>query len=594
MKNSITRSHALCGIVAALLSSCAIWAQLELSSHEPLLLFVFAALVYFYNTSFRHMCPATFSAAAICAVLFAAFSVMGNLYALGDRRSWMLWVLIRFVGLAVFYALILNLVFAKLKNVNLLLPSDQKRNMSTKTRLRVFVLCWLPIALCFLVWWLYEFPGNTSPDSNNQIMQAMGLLPLSSNHPAVSTLVLGLFYNAGLKLFSGDQNAALSLFTLFQLLFMSAVFAYLAETLYEARLKNWVIAVVVLVYLLIPHHASYSVTVWKDVIFSGWGTALCVSLWRLLLRFERDEQTKGKAFDISMLYLSALGASLYRNGIYYAFFLLFPFFFAIFRKKSVAAWLMPILVPIIAIIINGPVFSSSDISHNDFIESHSLPAQHIARVIKDGHELSVEQYELLSKAVDVEAVAETYNAGVADPIKALIRKTGDMQYIEENLDDYTRLWIDLGLKYPGAYVRAQIDQTKGYWYPDVSYWSMMNHCVDSDYLTIFKDRQLPNWWCNIFYTVYFYLPSLPLAGLIYSIGTATWTLIALFALCIAKGLKKELLIYVPVLAVVLAVCFVTPVYAEYRYVYPLFTTLPLLGVLPFTHVNCHNDAEVNK
>lgn len=575
-------------LLCAALSCCGIWAQLELSSHEPLLLLAFAGLVLMFSACFSGLSRRSFIVAAICALLFALFSVFGHLNALIDRRGWHLWLVIRFAGLFLLYLAALSLAFERLKGLSLLLAEPETRDMSVRARMKVFFLCWLPIVLCFFIWWLYEFPGNTSPDSNHQIMQAMGLIPLSSNHPAVSTLVLGLFYNLGLKFSSGDQNIALSVFTFFQLLFMSAVFAYAAETLYEARLKKWVIAIIVLIYIAVPHHGSYSITVWKDVMFSGFGTALCVSLWRLMLRMDAGKVYPGRGFDIGMLYISALGASLYRNGIYYAFFLLLPFFYLVFRKKCTAAWLMPLIVPIIAIIINGPVFASFNISHNDYIESHSLPAQHIARVIKDGHELTAQQYELLSKAVDVEAVAETYDAGIADPIKALIRSTGDMDYIEENAREYGRLWLELGLEYPGAYLRAQIDQTLGYWYPDVTYWSMSNYCWESDILTIFKDRQLPGWWCSIFDTVYFYLPSMPLAGLIYSIGTATWTLIALFALCIVKKLRKELLVYIPVLALVLAVCFVTPVYAEYRYAYCMFTTLPLLCLIPFARANTSN------
>ena len=577
--------------LAAILSSCAFWAQLGLSSREPLILFVFAAMLFLYRESFNCDQKCILIAAYICGVLFALFSVLGNLEALSDRRAHNLWTLIRFSGLALLYSNILTVIFSKLKDVQLTMDKNEYRNMSARGRIQVFFLCWVPIFLCFGIWWLYEYPGNTSPDSNHQIMQAMGLIPLSSNHPAVSTLMLGFFFNLGMKLFSGDQNAALALYTAFQMLFMSVVFAYLLETLYEARIKKWVIICVLFVYIIYPHHGSYSVTVWKDVMFAGWGTALCVSLWRLILRCRNEMPGSSKNFDLALLYISAMGASLYRNKIYYAFFLLLPLFYMVFRKKNVAAWLMPLIVPIIAIIINGPIFASFDISHNDFIESHSLPAQHIARVIKDGHSLTAKQYELLSKAVDVEAVADTYNANISDPIKALVRSTGDQEYLVTHKGEYTRLWLELGMQYPGAYLRAQIDQTKGYWYPDVNYWSMSNYCEESDVLELVKDRRLPQWWINIFDNVYFYLPSLPFGGIAYSIGTAVWLLIALFALCVVKGMKSELLIYIPVLAIVLTVCIVTPVHAEYRYVYSLFTTLPLLGILPFSHVNCNKAKE---
>jgi len=204
-------------LLCAMLSSCGIWAQLELSSHEPMLLLVFVGLIFLFKACFSCVSRRSFIVAAVCALLFALFSVFGYLNALIDRRAWRLWLVIRFVGLFLLYSAVLSLSFEKLRALSLVLPESEPRDMSAKARVKVFFLCWLPIALCFFIWWLYEYPGNTSPDSNHQIMQAMGIIPLSSNHPAVSTLVLGFFYNLGLKLSSGDQNVALSVFTFFPL-----------------------------------------------------------------------------------------------------------------------------------------------------------------------------------------------------------------------------------------------------------------------------------------------------------------------------------------------------------------------------------------
>ena len=75
--------------------------------------------------------------------------------------------------------------------------------------------------------------------------------------------------------------------------------------------------------------------------------------------------------------------------------------------------------------------------------------------------------------------------------------------------------------------------------------------------------------------------ALPFAGLIYSIGTGTWTLIILFAMCCVRCRKEYLILFVPAFAVLATILLASPVFAEFRYVYSMFTTLPLLGVLPF-------------
>ena len=194
------------------------------------------------------------------------------------------------------------------------------------------------------------------------------------------------------------------------------------------------------------------------MLFSGWITGFCVTLWRLL----QKEKAAIRAWEIVLLFLFALAASLFRNKCYYAFLLLFPLLFMQFRKKNRWVQAMPVVVFAIALFIDGPLFSALSIKHSDSVEALSIPAQHIARVISDGHELTDEQRELLSHAVDIDAVAETYNENVSDPIKNLIRITGDVEYIDAHKSEYFKLWLELGIKYPGAYLRAQIDQTKGY------------------------------------------------------------------------------------------------------------------------------------
>ena len=35
---------------------------------------------------------------------------------------------------------------------------------------------------------------------------------------------------------------------------------------------------------------------------------------------------------------------------------------------------------------------------------------------------------------------------------------------------YLKLWVNLGLRHPGEYVKAWVDQTKGYWNGGYAYW----------------------------------------------------------------------------------------------------------------------------
>ena len=93
-----------------------------------------------------------------------------------------------------------------------------------------------------------------------------------------------------------------------------------------------------------------------------------------------------------------------------------------------------------------------------------MPLQQIARVITDGCELTEEETALLEKINTIDYIPENYQRGGADPMFAWVIY-GDQQYLVEHQTEYLKLWLSVGLRYPGKYIEAFLDQTKGYWYP---------------------------------------------------------------------------------------------------------------------------------
>lgn len=91
-----------------------------------------------------------------------------------------------------------------------------------------------------------------------------------------------------------------------------------------------------------------------------------------------------------------------------------------------------------------------------------LTLQQLARVICDGKDLTEDEITLLSRIYDIEEIPQIYQSWWADPIKFEIR-SNDVEFFENNLGEYIRLWLDLGRKHPDSYLKAWIDQTRGYW-----------------------------------------------------------------------------------------------------------------------------------
>ena len=78
------------------------------------------------------------------------------------------------------------------------------------------------------------------------------------------------------------------------------------------------------------------------------------------------------------------------------------------------------------------------------------------------------------------------------------------------------------------------------------------------------------------YTLVETYKEIPYTGLLWSIGTFTWLVFIMLGYAVIKGSPSCVLLCVPVIAVLLTLMIATPVHAEFRYAYSMFTTAPLI------------------
>ena len=74
---------------------------------------------------------------------------------------------------------------------------------------------------------------------------------------------------------------------------------------------------------------------------------------------------------------------------------------------------------------------------------------------------------------------------------------------------------------------------------------------------------------------------MPIVTITWSIGLCFWIIAIFTYLSVYRKNKKSLLVYIPVWGIWLTMLIATPVYAEFRYVYGAFVSLPLLILFPF-------------
>lgn len=582
-------------LIAAFISGSAMVLFLGMSTTNIISLVMLILLYQMYRSRARITDKKIALASYVCGAFYTVAFYFVKVESLaGDERTVFAFFsgLVYIIGFYLMFSSLTAVIFDKLRNVEFC--SNNTGNVARKELLLFFILCVCIILICWLPYFLRNYPGDVTTDSSNQLVQVVGTAPLAEANPIAHTMMIKLFYSLGMALFN-DQTKAVATYSVCQQILLASAFAYLLTTMYKFKVKIPVILTALAFYSIIPYHAIYSITMWKDIPFGASVVVLSTTVWRLFRHFS-DKEPKVPVFDSIMLLIFGVAMCLFRlNGIY-AYVLLIPFLFLVFFKKSKLPAVMASAALLIAILIKGPIYSSITSAsyqqvYNQVPNQNSIqvmipgiPAQQIAYVIKSKglSALTYKEYELLSNIVVVEYIPETYVPWLSDPIVLLVYESNNLEYYAEHKGEFLKLWLRIGLRNPAAYIGAYVNQTYGYWYPDVQNWVYSAEFIgDREGYHIEKDMKLPetaNKFLTDFMECYHDIPYL---GLLWSIGTVSWVCIFMSGLCIIKQGKSYFMIYVPVLAILATLMLATPVFSDFRYMYSAFATVPLFCVAPF-------------
>ena len=432
----------------------------------------------------------------------------------------------------------------------------------------ICLICWLP-------YFLYEYPGIMSPDSMNQFRQVIGLDPLSNHHPVVHTLLIGLCYRIG-KMFTANTDLALSFYTVFQMLFMALCDAVLIRTLEKCcHIRRRISLLLLLFYAVLPYQGVFAVTIWKDVPFAG----IMMLFGCILLRMLCREENAGSRKIWVSLFLTGIAMSLFRSNGWYAYLLMTPFLVYAFRRQLRRILLCCGLTILTVSLIKGPVMGSAGIAQADFIESCSIPLQQITRVIVDSRPLTEEQETLVHRVIDTTYIKQLYAPSFADNMKELVR-AGHEDELTAHKGEYLQLWLQLGLKYPGIYLQSWVDMTKGFWYPDIyqdpgDIDGIIANQAGLSATPLIRGQAVVK-SKEILLKLGDYVP---LYGMLWSIGGYFWGMLLVFLQILGQGRnRRRILVLLPELCLLVTLLIAAPV-ADFRYAYPLVMTMPLWGIM---------------
>ena len=349
-----------------------------------------------------------------------------------------------------------------------------------KKGLKSFLFTWFSIFLCWLPVFLAFYPGAFVYDAQDEYVQ-VATRTFTTHHPLAHVLLLGGSVCFGNK-FLGSYNAGIALYTLFQMLVLSGVFAYTIIWLRKFFSRGMCIGIA-LFYGLFPLFPMYAVCSAKDTFFNAAFLLMLVQMVKMLQIVYRQRKgneetidcegkagcfTKSSGMDVVLFILSSAAMMLFRNNGKMAYMVLFAgvMVFALIQWKKERFWMRLVAMMLISFLLyTGVDKTLAFVTHaqpGGKQEMLTVPIQQLTRTYKYSPEaFSQEDKELLISYIPEDILA-IYDADLSDLVKANF----DNEKFVENPTEFLGLWLRTFIKKPVTYLNAWFMTSYGYWYPD--------------------------------------------------------------------------------------------------------------------------------
>lgn len=510
----------------------------------------------------------------LLAILFASFEIVGNtidnyldLSGILESRIALIKSIIKWFGYAILlYAVIAN-IFKKLEEKGF---SKGTCKWFTNNK-RTFFWVWGLIFVAWIPYFLNYYPGVITADSMGQICQSLGIYNITNHHPVFHTFFIGIAMNIGKAL--EDYNLGVAIYSIVQMIVASGIFSfaiyYMAKRNVDARFR----VLTLLFYAFYPVNALYSITMWKDIPFAV--AMLIFTIMMTEIAINQDHFMKSKRKNV-LLVISMLLVILFRNNGFYVVLLMIPCLFIFARQHYKKLIVISCIVLATYMIWKGPIFSILNIKEGSSREALSIPLQQFARITKyHSDTLTEEERWRIYKYLPTDTLAEDYTPKISDPVK----NNFSNEAFAEDKAGFIKLWIKLCLKYPRAAIESFLCNSYGYWYPEAIHWVVGREVFETtqeDELALqLADTPIVDLQELEEFDSLLDRRDLPLNSMLYSIGFTVWIAIMMLMYVIYKKRYKLIIIYIPV-GILWLTCLASPVFGEFRYIYSIFTCLPLL------------------
>lgn len=439
-----------------------------------------------------------------------------------------------------------------------------------------FLLPFLVIMLCGLPWWIAYWPGTLQYDSCGQLLQYIGVGKMTAHHPLPVTMVMGILLDIGRAVFHSD-NMGIFLYTGLQFLAQCLVFAYTFCVYRKIQVPMWMRWGSLFFYAIFPLLPNWGISYGKD---TGYYISFLLFTLVIIDTFLAGDG-KGSPWKQILWVVSLLGLVAFRNDGRYVVALTILLLF-VFLRNYWKIYIKGILVVVVFLfLVEGVYMPLRNIPSGSIRETLSVPLMQTAHYLdKYGDELTEEEVTVLLSLFEVnqlEELAEAYDENISDDVKALFQEYPDSQ---ELLSYFKVWWKQLG-KHPLVYVETYANHCDGYFHPGVrcyediiGWFKILDSQSRSDeYLNIYFEIEDTTFRDVLEHGAY-WLYELPLIGLLFRPAAYTWILFGCLIYLIVKRRRKEMILLIPGI-IVLLICTVSPLNASVRYYLPVMATVPV-------------------
>lgn len=571
-------------IILSIILVIFIWHNFLVSGNNVIFIFIFVACYIALKKILSKLNKRSGIVAAIIAILFALVEVICKSINTDYTLNHIInkWLIVNLSGYFIIAWAVILCMFDIFEN-NKLNNKQIKifgKEIFTSNTLSV-IICAVLILIAWTPYFLRYYPGIVTSDSYSQIEQTIGKIDLQDHHPITHTAIIGIFINLGLLIFK-NINTGIALYSLASMVIMAILDSLVLRYLSKKKVPAPVRIIILLYYMFYPINATYSVTMWKDVIFSGLVPIFLILCMELI--FNTDEFFSKKRNVVIYIIVALFTILLRHNGLY-AVILTLPFILIVLRKH----WkkVLPLFIGVVVAyeLSNILIFNILKISKVSVGEMLSIPLQQIARVEKyHKEELDENTITQINNFFVVENIGEQYTPTLSDNVKFKF----NTEYFNENKSELINLWLKLLIKYPKDYVESFISNSYGYYYPEAFNTAVIRVTLDHD-MGIEQSPKIEGKLVDKLNDLT-ETRGIPVFSMIFSIGAGFWLTIICLGYKIYKKEYRYILVYLPTLILWLT-CVASPAFCEFRYAYPIFTTLPIFISMNFINKENNEKSE---